>query len=300
MDANLQRRVQRYGWDRAAPDYESLWQAQLVMAQIKLLQLAGLVPGERVLDVACGTGLVTFCAAQTVGATGLVLGTDLSGGMVEVAKHWAAERGVANASFERMDAKSLALPDAGFDVALCSLGLMYMPNPEKAVCEMGRVLRPGGRLALAVWGERSACGWAALFPIIDAEVSGEVCPLFFRLGQGDALACLCTTAGVEILEQHRLVTTLTYANADEACNAAFLGGPVALAWSRFDNETRARVRRRYIEAIEPCRQDRAYQIPGEFVVISGVVQHCSDGLPRPKISRSGSCPQTKPSTRKAD
>lgn len=149
-----------------------------------------------------------------------------------------------------MDAETLDPPDASFDVALCSLGLMYMPDPEKVVREMGRVLRPGGRLVLAVWGERSACGWAALFPIIDAEVSSEVCPPFFRLGQQDALERLCTTAGVEILKQHRVATTLTYANADEACKAAFIGGPVALAWSGFDDEARARVHR-YIEAVEP-------------------------------------------------
>jgi ubiquinone/menaquinone biosynthesis C-methylase UbiE len=278
MEPNLQRRVQRYGWDRAALDYELLWQTQLASARTQLLESASLVPGERVLDVACGTGLVTFCAAQTVGPTGQVLGTDLSGRMVEAAIQRAAQRGALNASFARMDGETLDLPNASFDVALCSLGLMYMPDPEKAVREMARVLRPGGRLVLAVWGERSACGWEALFPIIDTEVSSEVCPLFFRLGQKDALARLCIAAGVEILEQHRLATTLTYANADEACNAAFIGGPVALAWSRFDDEARARVRRRYIEAIEVWRRDRGYRIPGEFVLVAGMAAQCANGV----------------------
>lgn len=190
--------------------------------------------------------------------------------MVEAARRRAEERQVSNASFVRMDAEALGLPDANFDAALCWLGLMYMPDPEKAVREMGRVLRPGGRMVLAVWGERSACGWAALFPIVDAEVSGEVCPLFFRLGQKDALARLCTEARVEVLGQHRLATTLSYADADEACNAAFIGGPVALAWSRFDAKVRARVRRRYLEAMEAWRNDGGYRIPGEFVVLAGV------------------------------
>ena len=276
MEPSLQRRVQRYGWDRAAPDYESLWQVQLASAQSQLLALASLLPGEDVLDVACGTGLVTFSAAQAVGPAGRVLGIDLSGQMVEAARRRAEERKVLNASFVRMDAETLDLPDASFDVALCGLGLMYMPDPEKAVREMRRVLRPGGRLVLAVWGERSVCGWAALFPIIDAEVTSEVCPLFFRLGQKDALASLCTKAGVDILAQHRLAATLSYADAEEACNAAFIGGPVALAWSRFDDETRARVRRRYIEAIADWRHDRGYRIPGEFVVVAGVARHCTD------------------------
>lgn len=276
MEPSLQRRLQRYGWDRAAPEYETLWQVQLASAQSQLLASASLVPGNRVLDVACGTGLVTFCAAHAVGLTGQVLGIDLSGQMVEAARRRAEQRKVANATFVRMDAESLALPDAGFDVVLCCLGLMYMPDPGKAIREMQRVLRPGGRMVLAVWGERSACGWAPLFSIIDAEVSSDVCPLFFRLGQGAALAHLCSEAGVEILEQHRLATTLSYVDADEACNAAFIGGPVALAWSRFDAEARARVRRQYIEAIAPWRLDGGFRIPGEFVVLAGAAKRSTD------------------------
>ena len=92
-----------------------------------------------------------------------------------------------NASFARMDAEKLELPDASFDVALCALGLMYMPHPEQAVREMRRVLRPGGRMVIAVWGEHSLCGWSALFPIVDAEVASEVCPLFFQLGHKEGL-----------------------------------------------------------------------------------------------------------------
>lgn len=278
MEPRLQKRVQRYGWDRAAPDYELLWQVQLASAQSQLLASASLVPGDRVLDVACGTGLVTFCAAQAVGPTGQVLGIDLSGEMVETARRRAEEQSVSNARFARMDAETLALPDASFDAALCCLGLMYMPNPEKAVREMRRILRPGGRLVLAVWGERSACGWATLFPIIDEEVSSEVCPLFFRLGQEGALERLCTEVGVGILEQHRLATTLSYVDVDEACNAAFIGGPVALAWSRFDGEARARVRRQYIESIAAWRHDCGYRIPGEFVVLAGEARQCTGSL----------------------
>ncbi len=122
----------------------------------------------------------------------------------------------------------------------------------------------------AVWGERSRCGWSALFTIVDAEVAGEVCPLFFRLGQSDALARLCADAGFGSIELHRLAATLTYADADEACDAAFVGGPVALAWSRFGDDVRARVRRRYVEAIEAWRHDQGYRVPGEFVVVAAI------------------------------
>ena len=270
MDARLQRRVQRYGWDLAADGYEALWQAQLADARAGLLAMAAPASGERVLDVACGTGLVAFEAARAVGPAGAVVGIDLSGQMVEAARLRASKKALSNVRFARMDAESLALPDASFDLALCALGLMYVPDPERAVREMRRVLRPGGRMVLAVWGERSRCGWADVFPIVDAEVASEVCPLFFRLGQRDTLARLCAGAGFEAVEERRIATTLRYADGNEACNAAFVGGPVALAWSRFGAEVRTRVRARYLEAIDAWRQGPGYRVPGEFVVVGAV------------------------------
>lgn len=268
MDAKLQRRVQRYGWDLAAEDYEALWQAQLAVAQQALLEEVALAPGAEVLDVACGTGLVSLAAAAVVGASGHVLGTDISGQMVESATRHARQRGLEHAQFVRMDAEALALPAAGFDAALCALGLMYLPDPLRAVAELRRVLRPGGRLGLAVWGERARCGWAAVFPIVDAEVASDVCPLFFQLGQVGALAQLCAQAGFGAIVERRLCTVLEYQDAEQACAAAFIGGPVALAWSRFSEEVRARARARYLEAIEPWRHGRRYELPGEFVVVS--------------------------------
>jgi ubiquinone/menaquinone biosynthesis C-methylase UbiE len=268
MDARFQRRVQRYGWDLAAADYEALWRAQLAEAQRALLAAAQLRRGERVLDVACGTGLVSFAAARAVGPGGRVLGVDLSGGMVGAARQRAAQHGVPNAAFVRMDAEALTLPEASVDVALCALGLMYMPDPEQALREMRRVLRPGGRLVVAVWGERARCGWAPLFEIVDAEVASEVCPLFLRLGQRDALARACAATPLAAIREQRIATTLVYADADAACGAAFVGGPVALAWSRFDREVRERVHARYLDAIAPWRDGHGYRVPAEFVVVS--------------------------------
>lgn len=267
MDARLQRRVQRYGWDLAASSYDPLWQAQLASAHAALMACAALRPGERVLDVACGTGLIAFAAAAAVGPAGEVMGVDLSGRMVESAGRQALERNIANARFARMDAERLDLPDAGFDVVLCALGLMYLPDPEQALREMRRVLRPGGRIVLVVWGDRARCGWSALLPIVDAEVRSDVCPLFFRLGQGEVLARLCGEAGFGNVGQRRLAAILAYANADDACEAAFVGGPVALAWSRFDEEVRTRVRAHYLEAIEAWRSGSGYRVPGEFVAV---------------------------------
>jgi ubiquinone/menaquinone biosynthesis C-methylase UbiE len=270
MDARLQRRIQRYGWDLAAIDYETLWRAQLAEAQIATLAMASPAVGEQVLDIACGTGLVSFEAARAVGPTGRVLGIDLSERMVDAAQQRAKDLSLSNCSFSRMDAEMLALPNASFDLVLCALGLMYMSDPEQAMREMRRVLRPGSRLSLAVWGERENCGWSALFPIVDAEVASEVCPLFFRLGQHDALANLCSDAKFQDVRYRRITTTLTFAGANEACDAAFIGGPVALAWSRFSGEVRTRVRARYLDAIDPWRRGHGYRIPAEFVIATAV------------------------------
>ena len=78
MDARLQRRVQRYGWDKAVEYYENSWKEQLEPAQTRMLEVADLKSGERVLDTACGTGLVTLRAASLVGSGGEVIGTDIS------------------------------------------------------------------------------------------------------------------------------------------------------------------------------------------------------------------------------
>ena len=79
MEPKLQRRVQRYGWDKAVDDYEASWRAQLEPAHTMMLDLAALQPGERVLDVACGTGLVSFRVLDAIGADGALVGTGSGG-----------------------------------------------------------------------------------------------------------------------------------------------------------------------------------------------------------------------------
>ena len=270
MDPRFQRRVQRYGWDKAARDYEAGWQAQLKPAQSLMLEMTALQPGERVLDVACGTGLVSFRILAAVGETGAVVGTDISAEMVELARRVAAERGIRNATFERFDAEAMALEVTDFDAAVCALGLMYVPNPLKALEEMRRLLKPGGRAAAAVWGARAKCGWADVFSIVDARVASQVCPLFFQLGTKDSLARCFAQAGFGDVRFERLEVELAYASAEEALLGAFRGGPVALAYSRFDDPTREAVHAEYLRSIESYRDGARYRIPGEFVAAVGV------------------------------
>jgi ubiquinone/menaquinone biosynthesis C-methylase UbiE len=259
----------------AAAAYESLWQASLAEVHAALLDSAALANGERVLDLACGTGLVSLPAAHAVGANGQVIGVDIADRMVEALRQRAAAAGLPQVAATRMDAEQLAVPDGSVDVALCALGLMYLPDPGQALREVKRVLRPGGRTVLAVWGERARCGWAPLFGIVDAEVRSEVCPLFFGLGQGDALSRLCRSVGLTVCRDQRLAGTLTYANSNQSCDAAFAGGPVALAGQRFDAPTRERARARYLDAIATWRRDGGYRIPAEFVVVSAMAPSVS-------------------------
>jgi len=269
MKPELQRRVQRYGWDKASGYYEKSWADQLKPAQDLLLNMADLKEGERVIDVACGTGLVSIEAAKKVGGNGFVLGTDISDKMIEEAKLISANQNVTNIDFQRMDAEELNLNGTVFNVALSALGIMYYPDPLKACEEMKRVLTQGGRAAAAVWGDRKNCGWAEIFPIVDSRVETDVCPLFFQMGTGENLKITFKMAGFRNLRLEKISTELYYKNAEEACLAVFAGGPVAMAYSRFDEKTKEEAHLEYIDSIKDYWKEDHYEIPGEFVVVCG-------------------------------
>lgn len=265
MEPALQRRVQRYGWDKASPFYELFWQEQLKPAQDLLLQMAAIQKDERILDVACGTGLVSFRALEQAPG-GYLLGTDISEKMVESASFIASQNGVSRARFERMDAEALGVDSESFDVVLCALGLMYMPSPVKALQEMHRALSPGGRAVVAVWGERRHCGWAEIFEIMDRHVSSEVCPMFFNLGNPGALEISLKHAGFPHITTRHIQATLHYKDAKEALGAAFDGGPVALAYHKFNESVKEEVHADYLASIARYRNGEGFDVPGEFVV----------------------------------
>ncbi len=270
MEANLQRRVQRYGWDKAAAYYEEFWHEQLAPAQTRLLELAALKPGERVVDIACGTGLVTFPAAAAVCPGGEVVGTDISQGMIDLVRQIALDRGATNVSFDRMDAEDLnGLSDGSFDAALTALGLMYVPDVLRALREQHRLLKPGGRAVAAVWGQRDRCGWAEIFPIVESHIKSDVCPMFFQMGTQEVLSRTMQAAGFADVTHERLPSTLRYESDEEAIGAAFVGGPVALAYSRMDEPTRQVAHKEYLDSIAAYRDGKAYNVPGEFVVALG-------------------------------
>ena len=118
-----------------------------------VVELADPRPGERVLDVACGTGVVTRLVAQRAGRTGSVVGLDLNPGMLAVAASSTANEPPTSApiTWQEASATKMPLPDAAFDIVYCQLGLQFFPDRPAALREMYRVLVPGGRLGLMVW-----------------------------------------------------------------------------------------------------------------------------------------------------
>ena len=269
MEPALQRRVQRYGWDKASAHYEAYWQKQLYPAQQKLLQLANIQKADKVIDIACGTGLVSFPAAEKAGDKGLVMANDISDKMVETGNAIAKEKNLSNISFQRMDAEDLDVRDDSYDIALCALGLMYFPDPLKALKEMYRVIKPGGHAVVAVWGRRKNCGWAEVFEIVDRRVASEVCPMFFNLGNEGTLQQYMNAGGFKNITVERINTILDYSSGEEACGAAFMGGPVALAYSKFSDDARKEAFKEYLESIKSYQKADSYHVPGEFVVAIG-------------------------------
>lgn len=128
-----------------------------------LLSRLGLRPGETLLDVACGTGIVVRLAAPLLGPAGLVIGRDINEAMVVRARSHAPPPGSARLEFGVSPAAPLDLGDESVDVVTCQQGLQFFPEPDAALAEMRRCLRPGGHVGIAVWFGVQECPlWAAL------------------------------------------------------------------------------------------------------------------------------------------
>jgi len=165
FDAALYKRAQRAqwnqngaAWQRWTPVLEQ-WYGDVTR---QMLDLAHIQPGLRILDIAAGAGEPALSAAELVGPGGHVLATDISEGILELARQDARKRGLNQVAIRVMDGEKLDLPDAAFDVVLCRLGLMYMPHPETALREWRRVLKPGGRVAVGVFSTPERNTWGAV------------------------------------------------------------------------------------------------------------------------------------------
>jgi SAM-dependent methyltransferase len=141
-------------WAKYHQEYERL----LGVFDSVLVEAGGVRSEDRCLDVGCGTGATTrTLAARAV--DGSVLGLDLSGPMLAIAKQGADRAGIGNVEFEQGDAQVYAFQPESFDVAVSRMGCMFFGDPATAFANIGRSLRPGGRLALAVWQKATANQW---------------------------------------------------------------------------------------------------------------------------------------------
>jgi ubiquinone/menaquinone biosynthesis C-methylase UbiE len=142
-----------------------------------LADAAGIAPGERVVDVACGTGVVTRIAAQRVGSSGNVIGIDLNPCMIAVARSLPAPTGAA-IEWHARNALDLGLEDTSFDAVLCQQGLQFFPDKPLALQQMRRVLRDDGRLAISVWNSTGLYNSAvseALATLVSNEAAARFC-----------------------------------------------------------------------------------------------------------------------------
>jgi SAM-dependent methyltransferase len=155
----------RAAWGGAAEAWERRfdWYARTFAPMMTwCCDRAALAPGQRVLDVACGTGLPALVASRRVAPGGRVTGVDLAPQMLAAAGRRARAHGIDNVEFLEMDAERLHFPDASFDAVTCATGLMFFPDAVGALKEMRRVLRQGGRLAVAVWDDPAKSSFLTL------------------------------------------------------------------------------------------------------------------------------------------
>jgi len=162
----------------------------------RVLDAAAVNPGQRVLDVACGTGVLARAAARRIGVAGKVTGLDVNEGMLAVAR-----RHEAGIDWRQGRAEALPFEPGRFDAALSQFGLMFFDDPRQALREMMRVVRRGGRLAVAVWDSlEHTPGYAAMTDLLKRLFGGEIADALrapYCLGDKKGLAALCAEAGLE-------------------------------------------------------------------------------------------------------
>jgi ubiquinone/menaquinone biosynthesis C-methylase UbiE len=202
-----------------------------------LIDAAELRPGERVLDVACGTGVVTRLAVKRVGESGRVAGSDVNPAMLEAAR--SAAQG-ASIEWAEASAESMPYADESFDVVLCQMGLQFMANKLAALREMRRVLVPGGRVVLNVPGPTPAPMDAfaeALGRHVAAEASSFV-HLVFSLNDPAELRDLMDGAGFRDVEVRRTKKDLLVPPAEQFMWQYIHSTPMAAVLAKLDDSAR--------------------------------------------------------------
>jgi ubiquinone/menaquinone biosynthesis C-methylase UbiE len=188
--------------------------------------------GDRVLDVACGTGIVLRTVADRVGPTGALVGVDLNPGMLKVARTvWPKGSHSTPVEWQEASADKLPFPNASFEVVYCQLGLQFFADRSAALREMHRVLTPGGRLAVMVWrGIDQSPGFAVLADALERHVGQAAAAIMrapFGLSDADQLDQLVRNAGFQDVAIQQRVGTVRFASPERLVLSYVAGSPLA-------------------------------------------------------------------------
>lgn len=235
-----------------------------------LLRAADLQPGLRVLDVACGTGVIARLAAEKVGPTGSVTGVDISPDMIEVAKATPWPAGVP-VEWRVGDATSLPLADGTHDVVMCQMGLMFMENKPASLTEMHRVLAPGGRLVVNTPGNIQP-----VFEIMEQAVVDHISPKLgrfvravFSMHDPDAVAELLRDAGFNLVTSTTTTATLQLPSPAEFLWQYINLTPMAPFVAEASEEARSALERQVVNLWQPYVVDGKTPVEQPMVIATG-------------------------------
>jgi SAM-dependent methyltransferase len=225
----------------------------------RVVGLADLHPGDCVLDLACGTGVVARTAAKEVGEHGAVVAADLNPGMIALARSLPAPRGAA-VEWREADAGALPFADQAFDAVLCQLGLQFFADRSTAAREMYRVLRPGGRVVVMVWrGIERATGFALLAEALERHIGPEAASTMrapFSLGDAEELTSLIAAAGFEGLDLRAETGAVRFASVPRFVASYVAGSPLAGHVAASPPEARDALLAEVVAKLEPLADDQ--------------------------------------------
>ena len=258
-------------WAQVAPSWEQhadYVDARGALVTEEMLELAAPQPGERVLELACGPGGLGIAAAERVAPDGEVVLSDVAAEMTAIAARRVDASGLDNVTTLDLDLERIDQPDGSYDLVLCREGLMFAPDPGRAVREIARVLRQGGRVAIAVWGPRERNPWLGLvLDSVSAQLGKPVPPPGvpgpFSLADADELAGLLDAAGLVEVAVRDLPVPMRVGSFDEWwARTSALAGPLATILSSLPEPAARALRARAHEAVRPYETSAGLQFPG--------------------------------------